>query len=149
MHCWCSELMCELLISLDLDLKLDNAIISLALSFCYLEGNNVGHKIPVISTTFHTKQRICIGREEKREERDAEIGCYQRPNWDLWCCITSQDVVLNMSTFFFVLFHFVSQLPSVQMILRDIIDTKMSTSSLFVLYLCWVFIILHVFIVKN
>lgn len=148
MHCWCSELMCKLLISLDLDLKLDNAIISLALSFCYLEGNNVGHKIPVISTTFHTKLRICIGREEKREERNAEISCYRRPNWDLQCCIISQYAVLHMSTFF-ILFCFVSQLPRVQMILRDIIDTKISTSSLFVLYLCWVFIILHVFIVKN
>lgn len=98
--------MCKLLISLDLDLKLDNAIISLALSFCYLEGNNVGHKIPVISTTFHTKQRICIGREE----RNSEIGCYQRPNWAVRYCTTSQDAVLHMSTY-------VSQLPSVQMIL--------------------------------
>lgn len=65
--------MCKLLISLDLDLKLDNAIISLALSFRYLEGNNVGHKIPVISTTFHAKQRVRIGREE----RNLEIACYR------------------------------------------------------------------------
>jgi hypothetical protein len=37
--------MCKLLISIDLDLKLDKAIISLAPSFHYPEGNNVGHKI--------------------------------------------------------------------------------------------------------
>lgn len=46
--------MCKLLISIDLDLKLDKAIISLAPSFHYPEGNNVGHKIlqPGISFSF-------------------------------------------------------------------------------------------------
>lgn len=91
--------MCKLLISLDLDLKLDNAIISLALSLCYLEGNNVGHKISVISTTFHTKQRICAGREKRREEGNSETGCCQRPNWSVRYCITSQDAALRMSTY--------------------------------------------------
>lgn len=102
--------MCKLLISLDLDLKLDNAIISLALSFCYLEGNNVGHKIPVISTTFHTKQRISIEREERREERNSEIGCYQRPKWAMRFCAISQGAVLCR-------FTYVYQLPNAWVIL--------------------------------
>lgn len=44
---------------------------------------------------------------------------------------------------------FVSHLPSVQMILWGITDSKISTSSLSVLFLFWVLIILHVFIVKK
>lgn len=47
------------------------------------------------------------------------------------------------------LFFFVSLLPSVQMILWGITDSKISTSSLSVLFLFWELIILHVFIVKN
>lgn len=134
--------MCKLLISLDLDLKLDNAIISLALSFCYLEGNNVGHKIPVISTTFHTKQRICIGRQDRREERKSEISCYQRPNWAMELCALSQDAVLCRST------H-VSQLPNTEVILKGISDSKLSISSLYVLFLSCTFNILHNFVIKN
>lgn len=43
--------MCKLLISLDLDLKLDKAIISLAPSLCYPESNNIGHKVEEPITT--------------------------------------------------------------------------------------------------
>lgn len=134
--------MCKLLISLDLDLKLDNAIISLALSFCYLEGNNVGHKIPVISTTFHTKQRICIEREERREERNSEISCYQRPKWAMRFCAISQDAVLCRSTYLY-------QLPNAQVILQSISDSKLSICSLNVLFLSCMFIILYKFVIKN
>lgn len=145
MHCWCSELMCKLLISLDLDLKLDNAIISLALSFCYPEGNNVGHKIPVISTTFHAKQRIYIGREENRKERHSEIGCYHRPNWAARCRTAAQDAVLHTSTFIFLFLNS----HVCRWFCGGIIDSKISTSSLSVLFLFWVLIILHVFIIKK
>jgi len=116
----------KLLISLDLDLKLDNAIISLALSFCYLEGNNVGHKIPVISTTFHTKQRICTGREERREETNSETGCYQRPNG----CEVLYHLTRCCVAYVFLCF-------SAPMCADDsmgITESKMSTSSLSLLF---------------
>lgn len=63
--------MCKLLISIDLDLKLDKAIISLAPSFHYPEGNNVGHKIlqPGISFFFffvQNKDLVLGGVKKKR-----------------------------------------------------------------------------------
>lgn len=62
--------MCKLLISIDLDLKLDKAIISLAPSFHYPEGNNVGHKILQPGTSFFcTKQGSSIRWCEKKKKR--------------------------------------------------------------------------------
>lgn len=67
MGCWCFELMCKLLISIDLDLKLDKAIISLAPSFHYPEGNNVGHKILQPGTSFFVLNKdLVLGGVKKK-----------------------------------------------------------------------------------
>lgn len=61
--------MCKLLISIDLDLKLDKAIISLAPSFHYPEGNNVGHKILQPGTSFFVQNKDLVlgGVKEKKK----------------------------------------------------------------------------------
>ena len=61
--------MCKLLISIDLDLKLDKAIISLAPSFDYPEGNNVGHKILQSGTSFFVQNKdLVLGGVEKKKK---------------------------------------------------------------------------------
>lgn len=62
--------MCKLLISIDLDLKLDKAIISLAPSFDYPEGNNVGHKILQSGTSFFVQNKdLVLGGVKKKKKR--------------------------------------------------------------------------------
>ena len=61
--------MCKLLISIDLDLKLDKAIISLAPSFDYPEGNNVGHKILQSGTSFFVQNKdLVLGGVKKKKK---------------------------------------------------------------------------------
>lgn len=47
------------------------------------------------------------------------------------------------------MFTYVCQFSNVQMILQGITDPQMSTGSLSVLFLCWLFIILHISIIKK
>lgn len=75
MGCWCFELMCKLLISIDLDLKLDKAIISLAPSFDYPEGNNVGHKILQSGTSFFVQNKdLVLGGVKKKKKKRLSLG---------------------------------------------------------------------------
>lgn len=78
MGCWCFELMCKLLISIDLDLKLDKAIISLAPSFHYPEGNKVGHKILQPGTSFFVQNKDLVlgGMKIEKKKRKKEKDCH-------------------------------------------------------------------------
>lgn len=67
--------MCKLLISIDLDLKLDKAIISLAPSFDYPEGNNVGHKILQSGTSFFVQNKdLVLGGVKKKKKKRLSLG---------------------------------------------------------------------------
>lgn len=75
--------MCKLLISIDLDLKLDKAIISLAPSFDYPEGNNVGHKILQSGTSFFVQNKDLVLGGVKKKKKKIVTGKYNGLAFDV------------------------------------------------------------------